>query len=424
VLERDGHEVKITDFPAIGLDVTSLKRIIGKDRPDFAIWSAGTPTIEFDLGLARIIKETAPQTITGVIGTHVSVLPEEALNTSSVDVVIRGEPERAIRSLCLHEERRWDPIDGISYRDPGSGKIHHNPDSDFLSPEDIPFPAWHHLDIRPYRLPLKGRRFLIVAPTRGCPYPCNFCTAPLYYGKRLRRRPIKEVVDEIEANMGRYNVRDFFIWADTFTADKRYVIGFCREIIERRLDISWTCNSRVDTVDREILLHMKEAGLWMISFGLESGNDEILNGIGKNIAVEQSRVAVSAAHRLGLKTSGHFMLGLPGETEKTMRQTLALAMDLPLDIAQFYAAAPFPGTGLYELTMKGGCLRRGTPLSQSRASVDLPGLPAEKVDEFRRYAYRRFYLRPGAFLRLFSMLGPDVTKNVNASIRGFFHWAT
>ena len=158
-----------------------------------------------------------------------------------------------------------------------------------------------------------------------------------------------QVVDEMAGNVSRYGIREFFIWADTFTADRALRPGTLPGRSWRRgLRISWTCNSRVDTIDEETLRLMKQAGLWMISFGLESGNDAILAASGKGITAAQSRAAVEMADGLGIRTAGHFMFGLPGETEETMAQTLALALSLPLDIAQFYAATPFPGTALYD----------------------------------------------------------------------------
>jgi len=269
----------------------------------------------------------------------------------------------------------------------------------------------------------KGRPFLIVAPVRGCPYSCNFCTAPVYYGKRLRKRPVPMVVDEIEANLGQLAVRDFFVWADTFTADKAYVKQFCAEIIRRGLKISWTCNSRVDTVDRDVLAQMKAAGAWMISFGLESGNDAVLAQTGKKITVDQSRHAVALAHQVGIKTSGHFILGLPGETESSLHDTLRLALALPLDIAQFYTVAPFPGTRLYRQAIKQGWLQTHMPASQGQAVLNLPGLPAHRVDAFRRYAFRRFYGRPGVMLNLLAMTRPGAMVGVFRSLRRFLGWA-
>jgi anaerobic magnesium-protoporphyrin IX monomethyl ester cyclase len=422
-LERDGHHVKVIDCPAVGVDQAHLEGVIETFQPDFVFWTTGTPTLTHDLNLAAPIKKAAPACATGVFGTHVTALPEVALRHPWIDMVIRREPEQTIREICLGEKGDWGEMDGLSFRDGNTGAIRHTPDRAFLQPDAVPLPAWRHLDLSPYRLPLKGTPFLIVAPVRGCPYPCSFCTAPLYYGRRLRKRPIGSVADEISQDMEQYSVRDFFIWADTFTADKEYVKAFCREIVDRGLGISWTCNSRVDTVDREILSLMKAAGLWMISFGLESGNHHVLEQTGKGITVEQSRRAVSMAHKLGIRTSGHFVLGLPGETEHAMRQTLRFALDLPLDIAQFYAATPFPGTRLYDLASASGWIKPYSLLAQDHAAMDLPGLPGTKVDAFRRYAYKRFYGRPRAVLRLMTLIKPNAARHIMGSMARFIGWA-
>lgn len=423
LLERDGHILRVIDCPAVGLDRARLGALAKTFQPDFVFWTTATPTLKDDLNLAGFIKKNVPDAVTGVFGTHVTALPEVALENPSIDAVIRREPEQTIREICLHGSSGCEGIDGLSFRDRDTGRPRHNPDRDLLRPEDIPSPAWRYLDISPYRLPLKGRPFLIVAPIRGCPYPCSFCTAPLYYGKRLRKRPVQKVVDEIENGMDRFGVKDFFVWADTFTADKGYVEAFSREIVTRGLKISWTCNSRVDTVDREMLSCMKEAGLWMISFGLESGNDNVLELTGKGITVAQSRDAVSMAHELGIKTSGHFILGLPGETEASMSETLALALSLPLDIAQFYTAAPFPGTRLYDLASKKGWLQKTSFFSQSHAVMDLPGISAKRVDAFRRYAYKKFYMRPMSCLNIFSIIRLGAIANSIKNLAQFFHWA-
>jgi radical SAM superfamily enzyme YgiQ (UPF0313 family) len=314
-------------------------------------------------------------------------------------------------------------VAGISLHGGERGAVRNNPDAVPLAAEAIPAADWDGLDLDAYRLPLKGRRFLMVAPVRGCPWRCSFCTAPLYYGSRLRRRPAADVVGEMAGNVARYGIREFFIWADTFTADRRYVQELCRAIAESGLRVSWTCNSRVDTIDEETLRLMKEAGLWMISYGLESGSNAILAASGKGITVAQSREAVALAHRLGIRVAGHFMFGLPGETEESMAGTLALALSLPLDIAQFYAAAPFPGTALHGEAVDRGWLRESIPaVSQSSAAMELPGLPSARVDAFRRYAFRRFYLRPQAMARVLSMAEPSAMAGIVPPVRRFLRW--
>ena len=504
MLRGDGRRVTLRDYPAAGLGVDALAADLRALHPTLAIWSTGTPTLGFDLGLARLVRDRAPEAVTAVLGTHVSVRPEEALAEKALDVVIRGEPEGVIRDLgrigtgeandgtpagagngggggrCRQGLSRCADIRGISWRGADGNAIRHNADAPPLAPEAIPAPAWDGLDLNRYRLPLKRRRFLIVAPVRGCPWRCTFCTAPLYYGHRLRRRPVARVVEEMAENTARFGIREFFIWADTFTADRDYVRELCRTILAHGLKVSWTCNSRVDTIDEETLSRMKEAGLWMISYGLESASDAILASSGKGITAAQSRAAVEMAHRLGIRTAGHFIFGLPGETRETMAETLAFALSLPLDIAQFYAAAPFPGTALYNEALEKGWLKRGgrndapvltrgvappfsapasppesargreggnpppdedevarddegtmsfprfsgvpPTVSQSSAAMALPGLPAAEVDAFRRHAFRRFYLRPSAAARVLTMVEPGAAAGLMPVLRRFLRW--
>jgi hypothetical protein len=478
LLRADGRRVTLRDYPAQGLGVAALATDLRALQPAFAVWGTGTPTLGFDLALAEMIRKEAPDALTAVLGTHVTVRPAEALAVPALDAVIRGEPEGIIAELVrrggdasapgtagsagegggharFRQGLSWcAAIRGLSWREAG-GAIHHNPDAEPLAPEAIPAPDWGGLDLGCYRLPLKGRRFLIVAPVRGCPWRCTFCTAPLYYGSRLRRRPVGHVVAEMADNAARFGIGEFFIWADTFTADTRYVREFCRAILAAGLKVSWTCNSRVDTIDPETLALMKAAGLWMISYGIESASDAVLAACGKGITAAQSRAAVAMAHRLGIRTAGHFIFGLPGETAATMAQTLAFALSLPLDIAQFYAAAPFPGTALHAEAVARGWLTEGDRLplsapaeaagragavppdgavqedappafppafSQSCAALSLPGLSAAAVDAFRRRAFRRFYLRPAAAARLLAMAEPGALAGLKAPLRRFFSW--
>ncbi len=404
MLEEDGHQVRVIDFSAKVPAPKTLAEMVRDIEPDFAIWPTATEALAHDLEIAQLIKSNHSPAITCVFGTHVTVHPEQALSNPFIDAVIRREPEGIIQELCRSAPGDWTGVDGVSFLDRATGKIRSNKDAAFIEPEKIPAPAWHLLDLSGYRLPLKNRKFLIVAPIRGCPYSCSFCTAEIYYGKKPRYRPVEKVVDEIAGSVSRYGIRDYFIWADTFTVNPAYVRDFCRMIIDRRLAIAWTCNSRVDTLDRETLALMKQAGLWMISFGIEAGDNDVLAATGKRITVEQSRQAVRMAHETGIKTAGHFMMGLPGETANTLKRTLALALSLPLDIAQFYTTTPFPGTRLYDQAISRGWLTSGCAMSQSKAVMELPGLPSRDVDFYRRYAYRKFYLRPRIAYRILSMI--------------------
>ncbi len=421
-LEAGGRRTLILDCPAVGMNLEALRRRAEAFEPAWIFVTTGTPTLSADLAAARQLKQAAPAAQVAVLGTHVTADPESALSAGGIDAVIRGEPEGTIAALCRSKTEDCKKVAGISFVD-ADGAVRHNPDRPWLDPVDIPAPAWDRLDLSPYRLPLKGRPFLIVAPVRGCPYRCTFCTAPQYYGRALRMRPVSRVADEIEQNVARFGITDYLIWADTFTASRSYVADFCREIRRRRLRIAWTCNSRVDTVDDEILAEMKRAGCWMISYGIESADERVLSRSKKNITAADSARAVAAARRTGLVVSGHFIFGLPGDSTARMNKTLAFALELPLDIGQFYAASPFPGTGLFSEALEKGWLRPDAAGSQSRSVMDLPNLSAGEVDAFRRMAFRKFYLRPKVMLRLLSLVSPAAFPHLAQSLLRFSGWS-
>ena len=175
--------VTLRDYPAAGLDSRALAEDLRQLRPAYAIWSTGTPTLTHDLALARLVREQAPETVTSVIGTHVTVRPEEALDEAAISAVIRGEPEGIIRDLCRSGGAFGD-VAGISWRDARDGAIRHNPDAhDRSNRRRYRRPTGAASIWTAIVCPLKGRRFLMVAPVRGCPWRCSFCTAPLYDGR-------------------------------------------------------------------------------------------------------------------------------------------------------------------------------------------------------------------------------------------------
>ena len=508
-LAGGGHEVHGIDFPALGLTVRDLEARIAAWRPDAAFWTTGTPTLAHDLYIATLVKAASPETLTAVMGTHVSVMPGEVLENSDVDVVIRGEPEGIIRELCRRgggaresdrqttggapsrnnrsegesrapdraggegggalfendgkagensapksagvvdaagdsggsigdgrvgggrrEGWRLSEIAGISYKD-AAGAVIHNPDGGWLPPEEIPAPAWEHFDLAPYRLPLSGRPFLIVAPVRGCPYACSFCTAPVYYGRKLRKRPVANVIAEIKDNIRRFGVTEFFIWADTFTADRKYVRSFCAGILEAGLRITWTCNSRVDTIDGETLALMKKAGLWMISFGLESGDDDILAAIVEFYAAAPfpgTRLYEEATAKGWLKTGGGIRLA--GAYGNTWGNAVNEAADSSSAHEGESTAPPGhpadPGAGQTSGTTPSGAgTSQGqfSPFSQNSAVLELPGLSAATVDAFRRRAYRTFYRRPKIIAGLLAMVEPGAAVHLSASLKRFLTWS-
>jgi radical SAM superfamily enzyme YgiQ (UPF0313 family) len=242
----------------------------------------------------------------------------------------------------------------------------------------------------------------------------------------LRKRSIEGVLKEIEYNIEQFGIRDFFFWAETFVVDKEYVKNLCSTIIERGIDISWTSNSRVDTVDGPLLKLMAEAGCWMISYGIESGSQKVLDEANKGTRIEQAYEAVRYAKEAGIKTVGHFILGLPGETEVSIEHTINYANQLGLDIAQFYCAVPFPGSRLYERALKEGWIKNSDYgcFKQDNALMELSTVSPQVVNRYREIAYRKFYFnlkRGYSTLRLVNW--KDLGKVFSAA-KDFLGWSS
>jgi len=395
----------VWDCPAQGINGEGILRRLLTARPGLILLATSTPSFDDDMGLAALIKGALPRARLGLFGVHATVMDRQILDEyPSIDLVVRGEPEGPVGALLGLDDDLTEAA-GITWRGPGAQVIR-NPDHPFISDLDrLPFPRWEALELERYRLPLGGRRFLCLTPLRGCPHSCSFCSAGPYYGHAVRRRSPESVVAEILHDRRRHGVREIFMWAETFTLDREYTLALCRAMAREAPGARWTCNSRIDTVDPELLAEMARAGCWMISFGLESADAEVLSRAGKAHAVQDLATPVRQAREAGIRTLGHFVLGLPGDTVGSMRRTAALARSLDLDFAQFYTAAPFVGTPLYEEAVRDGLLQAGdfSSVSQSSASLRLPGLPPALVDRERARATRRFYARPGQLRRLASL---------------------
>jgi radical SAM superfamily enzyme YgiQ (UPF0313 family) len=193
-------------------------------------------------------------------------------------------------------------------------------------------------------------------------------------------------------------IHDVNMYADLFTADREQVVGLCNFILEEGLELRWTCNSRVDFVDRELLELMARAGCWTISWGLESGNAEILQRVRKGIQPAQAAQVLRWSREAGIHNWGYFIIGLPGETEETIRQTIRFSKALPLDIALFHVAAPYPGTPFYQEVLENGWFRPGTQweeVDMDRSTVlDYPELSGEQLTYWQRRAFREWAFRP------------------------------
>ncbi len=424
LLKEKKHDVKLIDCPAERISLKMLKPIIQSYQPDVIVWSTGTPTIESDLNLSKLIKDIKPSVKTAVFGTHVTVLDKECMERNPyLDVAVRNEPEYTIKEWidAIINKKGCENVMGLTYRDKDD-KITRNPPGKYISTlDELPFPDWSLVNTNSYRLPLKGDCYLMIAPLRGCPFPCTFCTCQTYYGNKLRLRSVSSIISEIRYDIQEFGVNNFFFWAETFTINQKFVKELCKEIILNNLDIKWTCNSRIDTVDREMLALMSEAGCWMISYGIESINSKILEAVKKNFSYEQISEAIRLTKHNGIMAAGHIIFGLPGETVESAKMTIKKVKELDLDFAQFYCAVPFPGSELYNTALNKGWIEgQGfESFRQEKAVMFLPTITTDQVEKIRKQAIKEFYGRFIVIKNIIRLIKPRAFGSIATSIFKF-----
>ena len=427
----------------------AFERLLEEKRPRYYVTQVTAPTLRNDMYGAFLARSVGATTI--AFGTHVTAIPRETLRAfPSLDFVLRGEPELTLRELVdtlnqipkpepqelwpeveaefadrLHKlftetDPEWKPawlnlkpetcnlkhIQGLVWRD--GHEIVVNPNRPFIhNLDDLPLPCHGLLPLEKYRAPLVRGSYAFVVTSRGCPGNCRFCIKHVSYGRSVRFRSPENILAELEL-LAELGVQSVHMYADLFTVSREQVVGLCELILERGLRLRWTCNSRVDFVDPEMLRMMSQAGCWMISWGIESGSAEVLRRARKGITLEQVERALYSAHEAGIRNWGYFIIGLPGETEETIRETIRFSKRLPLDLALFHIAAPYPGSPLFFDVVEQGWFRPGTRWEQvdmdCSTVLDYPHLRAEELERWAQRAFRAWALRPGPALTYLRML--------------------
>lgn len=413
---------KILDLNLIDDCDSFLRQEIRNEKPKFAGFTFTTPLFQESTRLARIIKETDANIKLIAGGPHATTFPEEILENSPFDIVAVGESDFVIKDLL---ELPVENVQGIVFKKDGA--IVRNEKHKRIDDLDtLPFPAWNLYDLSKYNTPSLSN---IASPpgyletSRGCPWNCVFCNKNIH-GFKFRMKTPERVVDEIEY-MLKVGFKEINLIDDTFNADIVRAKLICEEIIKRGIKFPWHPNNgmRVDRVDRELFSLMKRSGCYTVSFGLESGNQTILNNINKGIRLEQSEQAVRLAKLEGMETFGFFMLGLPGETEKTMQDTINFAKRLKLDVAKFNITIPLPGTKMFnEWEAKGNIKTKDWSkynyYSPYEDIYDHPTLSHDILNKYYRKAFLSFYFSPSLLLRRF--VGGIKRKTILRDIKLFF----
>jgi radical SAM superfamily enzyme YgiQ (UPF0313 family) len=450
------YTVEIVDANATRMGWAEFESLLREKRPRFYLTQVTAPTLTNDMYGAFLARSLGAITI--AFGTHVTPMPRETMRSfPALDFVLRGEPELSLRELMdviqvangrfklvgdgltnqegqpmdasgllrkmmADADSTWKPawtvdaqgspvsnapigtshaqlaaIKGLVWR--RGDEIAVNPDRPFVRDlNDLPIPLHHLLPLDKYRIPMVKGPYTFIVTSRGCTAGCKYCIKHVSYQFSIRIRTPENIMEELRV-LYKLGIRNIHMYADLFTVNREQVVGLCNLIIKEGMKIKWTCNSRVDYVDEEMLHLMAKAGCWYISWGIESANEQILKRAAKGYRLEQAPRALKWAHEAGISNWGYFIIGLPGETPETIQQTITFAKHLPLDIALFHVAAPYPGTPFFFDVLENNWFRPGTQweaVDMDRSTVlDYPGLTAEQLEQWQKRAFREWAFRPG-----------------------------
>lgn len=396
-LEKCGYRVKIFDTQ---IDDWDVKKIAGSD---IAGIYCNTSNYQRTVELANEIKTNFNIPIV-FGGPHVTTRPLEVLNNASVDYIVIGEGELTAAALldALNNNRNLSDINGVGFKINGQSII--NPRRDLISDLDsLPFPARYLVPMDKYRpSPNQYKRspMTTMMVSRGCPFNCTFCDVETIWTRKYRSRSVKNVIDEIKQLIANYGIKEINFWDDVWGVNKEWIREFCDAILVENLDLTWSCECRVNTVDKEVLKLMKKAGCWCIFFGVESLDQEILNAINKRITVEQIADALRWTGGAGIEIRANFILGLPMETPEKVKKMLKLLCRLNPDYVKFNILTPYPETVVYKEIKQG---KWGSMIDESYGKLTgyfATFLPEgyknlEELEKIKKYAYKKFYLRLG-----------------------------
>jgi len=390
-LLASGVKVRVVDLNAVKIGLKESVDLIGESKPHVVGISATSFQLRGAVQLAERLKdEFENEVVIGLGGVHISVDPDFINRFPMFDFGLIGEGEITFPPLVTRI------LNGEKVRGTFCGK---QP----ISLDELPFPARQLIDAKRY---FSEEEYVTILATRGCPYNCIFCSIKGLRGQRVRFRSPRNVVDEME-KIRDSGTRRFLFVDDTFTVNRKYVLKLCEEIIDRKLDIEWWCETRVDSVDETILKVMRKAGCIQISFGIESGSERIrINIIRKNFTNDQAIRAFRLCKKLGISTEAYLMLGFPTETMEDLYYTVNFSAELGADAIGVHITQILHGSDLFALAVKESKIAPNVYDQYAKGELkgSLPvyvpeGLSLRNLQDARKQAYRRFYFRPQFLLR-------------------------
>ncbi|MBU1169612.1 MAG: B12-binding domain-containing radical SAM protein [Proteobacteria bacterium] len=420
--------IRVLDASAERISLESMrKRLESIDfRPDVVGITVYTTTFSIVLQTTRVIKEVFPDCKVVAGGAHASIMPRECLTSPHIDMAVVGEGEETFTDLVSTLTRDGDLADvaGIYYK-LGDQIIETPQRVSNLEMENLPMPARDLVDISMYR-PAHGTFRRLPATnmitSRGCPFLCNFCSKSIF-GSRYRAQSPHKTLQEIKHLISEYGIREIIFNDDVFTCNQKATEILCDLLIEEKISITWSCSTRINLVSPGLLKKMKKSGCISVGYGIEAGDVDILRQVDKGISIDNAKEAIRWTKEAGIETRAFYIFGFPGETRKSMNETLTLALKLNTDFAMFNIAIPLPGTAMYDQAKAEGLLLYDGMDLYDRTDGPHPLIRLTDVSEselviFYRDAYKRYYLRPLYILR--QLMGIRSFNDIRRYAKGLF----
>jgi len=411
-LEKNNFSVKILDNSIEKLKGTRFKAYIRRARPFCIGFSVCTSSYNNAIYLANLAKELDKGIIVLMGGVHPSALPHEVLKNESVDIVVKGEGEETTAEVLKSLRKGEDllKVNGLFFRK-GQNIVETADRILSTAIDSLPFPAYHLLPMRKYTLPasrkLTSKRCASIITSRGCAYNCFFCSHRSVFKGKPRFRSPKNVIDEIKYLIKNYNIGELLIWDDSFLLDKNRAINICRMIKRENIDIVWSCSSRVNQISYDLSRELYSAGCRFVLFGAESGSQHILDSINKRTTLSEIRQAVAVCRRSKLISFCSFIIGVPEESEYTVKETIEFVKKLNPDFAIFCIFAPLPGSVFFDRLLAQGKIRIGSLdwdnyinlLYSAPPVVSVGKLSRRRLVQLQARCFRVFYFRFSYILR-------------------------
>lgn len=387
LLEKDGFKVKIIDANAERLSHSKVAELCKGSEKIFITstpidrWECPHPNIQPFINCVHEVRRKNPYSKIFVMGTHGTVRPNEILELTGTDAVIRGEPELTV--LDISKDNNLKNINGITYK--SENKIISNPDQKLLDLDKLPIPAYHLLPIKKYFYDFLGKNFMLFEGSRGCPFNCIFCLKKTY-GDKYRKKSPEKLTDEIKYAVKEFGIRNAFFVDLEFTINKKLVEYVCDFILNEKYNLRWSCQGRLDDVDKIMLMKMRKAGCKLIHYGVETGSERIMRLINKRITFDKIEEGMRLTKEVGIDSVCFFILGFPTETFEDMKKTIDLAIKLNPTYASFHLAIPYPGTVFYEMVKEN--------LNELFPSVYTGIYTEDQLKKIINHAFLKFYLLP------------------------------